>query len=409
MSRIVSFVKVWICNIIVMLFNIFIWRDKGVWLFGSWMGQKFSDNSRYLFQYLHENLEQYSLKKVVWVTNEQSVVEELSLLGYEVYPMKSIKGKYYHLKAGVHVICNSSANRNNQNDIDTYLSFGAIKIQLWHGVGIKAVGYMKNGIDDSIKQRIIDGFLMPYGKPGMWGKSYHLATSRENERVAMLDFHVPQERIIIANYPRLCHCLKLLPEEQGVINGLKKARLTGVKIVLFLPTFRDSSSNYVYPTSVDGFISFLHNKNILWVQKKHSADRNLDLKDCDNNILNLDSSFDINCLYDFIDLLITDYSSASSDATFKGVLTLEYCPDYDYYKNEDRGFVSDFEKYHVGHLVKSPDNLINEIEKCLTRTENDRREMQRVKNFLFDDHDEDYDQIVKSILKSTKIGINRHA
>ena len=97
-------------------------RDKNIWLFGSWMGEKFADNSRFLFQYLHENKSKFGIRKVVWVTNNSDVLEEIRSLGYEAYLMDTQESKYFHLKAGVHVICNS-----RDTDICTKYSFGAKK------------------------------------------------------------------------------------------------------------------------------------------------------------------------------------------------------------------------------------------------------------------------------------------
>ncbi len=58
-------------NLFTLIVNLFIWRNKKVILFGSWMGDKFTDNPRFMFQYLHAHRDEYDIKKLVWVTRNE--------------------------------------------------------------------------------------------------------------------------------------------------------------------------------------------------------------------------------------------------------------------------------------------------------------------------------------------------
>jgi hypothetical protein len=71
-------------------------RDKAIVLMGAWFGNRFADNSRYLFQYLSENKEKLGLKHVVWVTRSEMLQKELEEMGYEAYMMDSDESLYYH-------------------------------------------------------------------------------------------------------------------------------------------------------------------------------------------------------------------------------------------------------------------------------------------------------------------------
>ncbi len=55
------------------------------------MGEKFADNSRFLFQYLHQEKQELLLKRVIWVTRNKNLKDELSEMGYEVYLCGSLK------------------------------------------------------------------------------------------------------------------------------------------------------------------------------------------------------------------------------------------------------------------------------------------------------------------------------
>ena len=61
-----------IIYILTLLITIFIKRDPNLLVFGAWFGQKYSDNSKYLFEYLVGNHKEY---KIVWVTKSDEVIK----------------------------------------------------------------------------------------------------------------------------------------------------------------------------------------------------------------------------------------------------------------------------------------------------------------------------------------------
>lgn len=371
-------------------------RDMSIWLFGSWMGERFADNSRFWFQYLSENKDKYGISEVVWVSNNNKVVDEVKSLGYKAYVINSKESDYYHYKAGVHVICNS-----NTKDIDTKKSIGAIKIQLWHGNGIKASGKLTRKANVSFKERVWDYWIKPLIIPGRWYYAYWLACSEESKRVLTSDSGALSQKVIIANSPRLCPCLSYTQSEIDMIGKINAFKKQGKKVILYLPTFRAKGTKYTAPVEIPGFIDYLKSDNLIWVQKNHSADNkdSISSNSCEN-ILTLDSSFDVNVLYDHIDILVSDYSSATTDAIYKNVVTINYCPDYDEFYMNDRGFVKDYESYHVGEIVKNPIRLIEVIDYCLDKSVEDFDDFLKVRNFLFDNNIADYEIITRTVLNT---------
>lgn len=143
MKKVLTYFKNGLINSFVLILNLFIQRDQSVILIGSWMGEKFADNSRFLFQFLHQEKEVLAIKRVIWVTRNKDLKAELTNMGYEVYLCGTLKSFYWHLRSGVHILCNAIyvlQNGRFQPDLDTSLSFGAKRIQLWHGIAIKSVG-----------------------------------------------------------------------------------------------------------------------------------------------------------------------------------------------------------------------------------------------------------------------------
>ena len=371
------------------------------------MGDKFADNTRFLFQYLYENKNKYGIKNVVWVTRDIETYKTLNDMGYTVAKMHSIKSYYFHLRAGIHLICNMYYKTNSyKGDILGNLSFLATKVQLFHGVGIKACGKMRNKKES--KKNDTEAFLssiinnIALLSPGGWNNCYFIATSEENKRIAEDDYGYTEDKIIVTGYPRLCECVRHLPVEEEIIDSIKRKSMEGYIIILYLPTFREVSDSFIQPSSIDGFSNFIIDNKLYWIEKRHSADltqRSEGFK-C---IHSLSSDFDVNTLYPYIDLLITDYSSAASDAAYWNKLTLEYCPDFNKYKNDDRGFVAPFNQYHVNDFPVTDskvlfDSILNEIENG--RNASNTMKRNAVKTLLFGNIPYDYNSIVLNIIKA---------
>lgn len=402
-------IKYALLNLLVSIINLFIHRDNQVILFGSWMGDRFADNSRFWYQYLHLNKEKFNLRKVIWVTRDQELCNLLSDTNYEVYIINSFRGIYWHLKAGIHVVCNTYAQAGKyKGDINGQLSCGAIKIQLWHGVGIKACNLLSinnNPQGRTFLQRMkmhLKNYKInkiPFLHPGCWNRLFFLSTSTENSRVIKLDFGIDKENIIEANYPRLCKPLHLFNSEYKVLNEIKNLKDKGLKLVLYLPTFREKSleaSKYISPLDISGFREFLKHNDIYWLEKQHSVSNITNPLVSGCNTYFIEPNFDINILYSEIDLLITDYSSASSDCIYKGIKTLSYIPDYEYYRDNERGFVSNYYLYNPGPPEFSPDNLKNSILYCLSDqyfSVEMQQKYDKTKALLFDNNPADMEWI----------------
>ena len=147
-------------NLLTFIINIFIRRDKSIILMGSCYGERFAGNSRYLFQYLSNNKDEYGLNKVIWVTRKHYIFDELSEMGYEVYLMHSLKSFYYHFKAGRHAI-NFNSNTSfatgvrRSADIMGYFSLGAIHYFLNHSAYSGKGNLITNYKDLGIIKRIL--------------------------------------------------------------------------------------------------------------------------------------------------------------------------------------------------------------------------------------------------------------
>lgn len=390
-------------NLLTLVLNCFIWRDKKVVLFGAWMGDKFTDNPRFLYQYLYEHKQEYDIKKLVWVTRNPIVKKALSQDGYEVYMMHSLQSYYYHLKAGVHFICNISFPVKGYNgDIMGQLSGHAVKINMFHGVGIKAgksTGEVNNtrGLKGRIRYTLRNSKVFnALFTPGHWDKAYQLSTSKECSRRDAIFSGVDEKWFLETGYPRDCMPVRISQEESTVIEQIKAYKYS----ILYVPTFRDNGE-VPHPLSNIRLKKFIVDNGFLWIEKPHPAAKNsIGESGIENNALYLEKSFDINVILPFITILISDYSSVTYDAISFDKPVLYYAPDYKHYLTNERGFLCDYKKLVQGFEAETIDELIEKIDRAFNDPEYQSMLSQKVKRekaFVLSDNKSDCGEIVTSL------------
>ena len=396
MRRIIGKLKPLLQNIYVAVYTLIRKRNKNVVLVGAWMGEKFSDNSRFLFQYLFENKDKLGLEKVVWVTRNGNLNDLLNSLGYESYLIGTPESKYWHLKAGVHILCNMAFPQTKvETDIDTRYSWGSVKFQLWHGVGMKSVGAASNNahsLGNVSVSRFHNSRIATWCTLGGWNEEYFLSTSERNAEVNYAISLCRKDHLFISAYPRNCECIRMLPEEKDVIATIRKYS----KVIGFFPTFRSDNTEYVHPLKNQALLQFLKNNDVLWVEKRHSADASKSENLADSNILLLDKNFDLNVLYNAFDLVVSDYSSVVFDCIYKMIPVVMYCPDLERFKNGDVGFLFDIESYCEGIVVKNvPDciELIDDSFHGMFFSETIDNTYRRIQKEFFNNRKSDYKDI----------------
>lgn len=388
--------------------NIRIRRDNSVVLVGAWMGLKFADNSRFLFQYLSENMNSLKLRKVIWITRNSEVKETLENMGYESYLVGTEESNYWHLKAGIHIVCNAVNDIPNfHSDIDTKLSFGAHKVQLWHGVGgIKAVGAASNKAKSTVKRHaILKGItharlFSALLSEGGWAEAHVLATGKDCAEPLQAYIACRKDRIFVSGYPRNCECIKLLEVEEKFIKELEDYNGS----VLYLPTFRSDNSNFVHPLQDDRIRSFIRENNILWIEKPHTADISKDALAAEGaNIRNLDSSFDINTIYRRVSCVITDYSSVAFDAVYHKKPLIIYAPDIEKFRHGDVGFIIDFEGLFEKELCETTEGALKLLQEVYSEdgayVEKREQSYFSINQYAFENRKYDYSEIWEDIEK----------
>jgi len=322
-------------------------RDKKIWLFGSTFGRRFADNPKYLFLYISQHREQFGIRSI-WITHKKEIVELLQGNGYEAYYYHSLKGIWFALRGKVYIFDNYS------KDINFWQSGGSLKVNLWHGVGNKKINY--DNIHDRVRhprnawenlcffpRRLSDE------KPG----HYVLATSSLMCRIFAGAFRVSQGHVIEAGYPRNDYILKgdieniFSEEESAAYDRISRWREEGKKVVLYMPTFRESETKFQKVMDMEKWNAYLLKSNILFLTKLHpkSKLRGQFGEDCFSNILNLDADMDPYVFLEQADVLVTDYSSVYSDFMLLDRPVVAFWYDYEEYIEHSRESYFDFREY----------------------------------------------------------------
>jgi CDP-glycerol glycerophosphotransferase len=328
----------WSINIFLKLLK-FKKRNPGIWLFGSWGGDRYSDNSKYLFEYVVKNLPQIN---AVWITNNNEICKELNNKGLQSYLSQSLKGRKLRLEAKYNFFTNGS-----QDFGDYDLSQGAIKVALWHGMPLKKIGYAAN-VSDKTKSfsRLIKYYYLKIYNSSQ--RDFTIATSDFTKELLVQSFEVNPKTVFITGQPR-----NDVLFDTEIKNKIKKelAHKGSEKFVLYMPTWREFGSqdsfldNIILKIQSDSeFNSSLADGNIKLYIKPHPR-ITITSRSQDNIIIISKSELDVQELITAADELITDYSSVFIDYALLDRPIHFFVPDLDEYKNSSTGLFVSFEKF----------------------------------------------------------------
>ena len=141
------------------------------------------------------------------------------------------------------------------------------------------------------------------------------------------------------------------------------------KIILYAPTYRanqhETGVGYVYKNEVDfdKLREKLGDDYIILFRPHYFIANAFDFDKYDGFVYNVSDIDDINGLYIISDILITDYSSVFFDYANLKRPMIFYMYDLEHYRDESNGFYIDVNKELPGKIVRTDDELIDEIER----------------------------------------------
>lgn len=352
------------------------YKSNGCIVFGEWLGQRANDNCLYLANYIQEHYPKYSL---IWIANGTT---DLSLLDDRIKRIEKDSIEGLSVVRGADVLIMNQGLSDFSDDEGFNIS-GPLKVNLWHGIAWKKIGI--DSISDSDFLRNIEHKYQIQMK----NADLYLASSEEFQEKMESAFLIKPDSFIHAGLPRnsIFYDINQLSIIRGKI--LKRLNRGNIKIIAYLPTFRDTNSTPFSFSQIEdlSFFSWLQSNHIYIIQKTHFAEIG-NMKTGNSQILNIN---DISAqeLMAASDMLITDYSSCFFDYLLLDRPIIHYLYDYDYYKNQDRGLYYSKEEVVCGAAPETIPDLIKAIKENLDNPSlyHDLRKKRKSKFLSYEDPD----------------------
>ena len=289
--------------------------DSHIWLFSSTDNSHYNYNSRYLFEYVKENLPEIT---PLFVINDSELRNSLSSKYGKQYfiETESIQGIRQALSAGVWF---TSAG------LPAYgigLHKKRLIINLWHGVPLKKIALL----DPNLKKAARIYFKKIFSE----NYTCILTTSHELIPLMARSFAVSEDKIKVWGQPRNDGLFQK-NDCREILGQLFPDLPEYTKTVLYAPTFRDYGQVQLFPFKdfdQEQLEAFLEEKNMLLFIRTHVAEQGSAAPYLGKRIrfLGNEQAEDVTGILNVFDCLITDYSSIYIDylLTDKPMIFLPY-------------------------------------------------------------------------------------
>lgn len=289
--------------------------DSHIWLFSSTDNSHYNYNSRYLFEYVKENLPEIT---PLFVINDPELRNSLSSKYGKQYfiETESIQGIRQALSAGAWF---TSAGLPAYG---TGLHKKRLIINLWHGVPLKKIALL----DPNLKKAARIYFKKIFSE----NYTCILTTSHELIPLMARSFAVSEDKIKVWGQPRNDGLFQK-NDCREILGQLFPDLPEYTKTVLYAPTFRDYGQVQLFPFKdfdQEQLEAFLEEKNILLFIRTHVAEQGSAAPYLGKRIrfLGNEQAEDVTGILNIFDCLITDYSSIYIDylLTDKPMIFLPY-------------------------------------------------------------------------------------
>lgn len=289
--------------------------DSHIWLFSSTDNSHYNYNSRYLFEYVKENLPEIT---PLFVINDPELRNSLSSKYGKQYfiETESIQGIRQALSAGVWF---TSAGLPAYG---TGLHKKRLIINLWHGVPLKKIALL----DPNLKKAARIYFKKIFSE----NYTCILTTSHELIPLMARSFAVSEDKIKVWGQPRNDGLFQK-NDCREILGQLFPDLPECTKTVLYAPTFRDYGQVQLFPFKdfdQKQLEAFLEEKNMLLFIRTHVAEQGSAAPYLGKRIrfLGNEQAEDVTGILNIFDCLITDYSSIYIDylLTDKPMIFLPY-------------------------------------------------------------------------------------
>lgn len=342
--------------------------EKKLIIFESFMGRKYTDSPKAIYEYML-NSSEYTEYTFVWAFRN-SIIEDFKHLenNERTRLVRWGSDEYYktYATAGYWIV-------NTRIPQSIVRKEGQEYIQCWHGTPFKKLGCdiaSETTESAEIRKKVMYEDVKRY--------TYLLSPSSYFTEVmtSALDLNSLKKKPIILEkgYPRNDSITNQKENESHRVRS--KLRVPeDKKVILYAPTYREDKRGetyeYTYKEGLDLYRlkKVIGDKYIVMHRSHYYIKSQNQVGDIENFVIDVSDYPEINELYIAADILITDYSSVFFDFGILKKPVLFYMHDLDYYKDSLRGLYLDLEEL-PGPVAKTQD----ELEELLLTIENWSRE-----------------------------------
>ena len=278
-----------------------------IWLFSSTDNRHYNYNSRYLFEYVKDNLPEIT---PLFVINDSELRSRLSAEYGEQYfiETESVSGIRRALAAGVWF---TSAGLPAYG---TGLCKNRLIINLWHGVPLKKIALL----DPNLKKAARIYFKK------IFSENYTCVLTTSHELIPLMarSFAISEDKIKVWGQPRNDGMFQVNDQKKS-LGSLYPDLPEYDKTVLYAPTFRDYGQIKLFPFKdfdQKQLETFLEEKNMILFIRTHVAEQGSAGPYLGRRIrfLGNEQAEDVTGILNIFDCLITDYSSIYIDYLLTG-------------------------------------------------------------------------------------------
>ena len=342
--------------------------DDKIVLFACFNGKSYTCSPKALYEEMLQN-DKYKDFKLVWVfTDPEKYNFLLENRNTEIVKRGSKEHKKYLHIAKYWIFNYKIADSINPTKDQVFL-------QCWHGTPLKRLGCDLVNFDNLLNS--IDGMKKRY-KVEAEKFTYFISPSKYASEKFISAWNLKEigkENIIIEKgYPRNDFLFNYTDEDVKSIKiklfgeeNLKE--VSNKKIILYAPTYRanqhETGVGYTYKNEVDfdKLREKLGEDYIILFRPHYFIANVFDFEKYSGFVYDVSKVDDINDLYIISDILITDYSSVFFDYANLERPIIFYMYDLEHYRDESNGFYIDVNKELPGKIVRTDDELIDEIKR----------------------------------------------
>ena len=320
-------------------------KERKSVLLTAWFGQKYIDNTKYVYEYLLENTDY----KVCWITKNRQIFDNLRQQNRPVVLFDSFAGKMKQIRA------QAVFSTVQFYEYDQRLLTNTLYIDLGHGHPIKDPG--KRFYEEptlSIQKQMVDNLHYYAICASDFSKQHYQEVVRMNPDHIFISDFARNDVFIDAS----------LREGKNAIVDQYKNRY---KAIVYMPTHRNDGRKKMDIKTIlplDDIQFFCKENDYVFIIKKHFYHRNEveDLSKYDR-ILDITGIDDIDpqvLLYQ-TDVLISDYSACYIDYLLLDRPLMFYHYDLKEFQDQERSLYIPFETIDIAPIAYSKNDFIDKI------------------------------------------------